>query len=445
MFVPGDQHVIVGTKEGTLELFSLSSAELLQRVEAHKGAIWSIDLHPNGRGFVSGGSDKELKFWSFDLARGRRDGDGDGPKTLSMVHTRTLRLGDEILCVKHSPDGKYVAAALLDCTVKVFHEDSLKFFISLYGHRLPVLCMDISSDGTLLASAGADKNVKIWGLDFGDCHKSFLAHDDSVMALKFVPDTHYVLTGGKDKLIRYWDADKFELVYSLPAHDGEVFAIAVSRFGQSFVSAGADRSIRLWQRTQEQVFLDEEREERLEELFDEGNQFPSPSPSPYPFPSPSPSPPHPQPLMPFVGVVAREPDAIGALPGSGMVDPKTLESAPATEKPSSETVKSGEKLMQALDLVELEQKRWCEYELAVANSKDSNVNQPSVNPELIGLPPKRFLLRSLTHLRSSELEVVSAHHLYHLCSHHHYHLNLHPLHLHPLYHHHHHHRNHNYP
>lgn len=71
--------------------------------------------------------------------------------------------------------------ALLDSTVKIFHDDSLKFFLSLYGHKLPVMSMDISDDGTLLATGSADKTVKIWGLDFGDCHRSLLAHDDSIM------------------------------------------------------------------------------------------------------------------------------------------------------------------------------------------------------------------------------------------------------------------------
>jgi len=42
------------------------------------------------------------------------------------------------LCVVLSPNGKYIAVSLLDSTVKVFYEDSLKFFLSLYGHRLPV-------------------------------------------------------------------------------------------------------------------------------------------------------------------------------------------------------------------------------------------------------------------------------------------------------------------
>ena len=64
---------------------------------------------------------------------------------------------------------------------QVFYLDSLKFFLSLYGHKLPVLCMDISSDSTLLVSGSADKNIKVWGLDFGDCHKSLFAHGDTVM------------------------------------------------------------------------------------------------------------------------------------------------------------------------------------------------------------------------------------------------------------------------
>ena len=65
--------------------------------------------------------------------------------------------------------------------VQVHFMDSLKFFLSLYGHKLPVLSMDISTDSSLLISGSADKNIKIWGLDFGDCHRSLFAHADSVM------------------------------------------------------------------------------------------------------------------------------------------------------------------------------------------------------------------------------------------------------------------------
>jgi U3 small nucleolar RNA-associated protein 12 len=38
---------------------------------------------------------------------------------------------------------------------------SLKFFLSLYGHKLPATTLDISSDSTLLISGSADKNIKV--------------------------------------------------------------------------------------------------------------------------------------------------------------------------------------------------------------------------------------------------------------------------------------------
>ena len=167
------------------------------------------------------------------------------------------------------------AALSARARAQVFFLDSLKFFLSLYGHKLPVLSMDISSDGALLVSSSADKNIKIWGLDFGDCHKSLFAHQDSIMqarppalpglahagqrqrgcglccnaeramyALKasvsqawilwpaptwarrpgqvaFVPGTHYVFTAGKDRLVKFWDADRWELLLTLEGHHAE--------------------------------------------------------------------------------------------------------------------------------------------------------------------------------------------------------------------------------
>lgn len=43
---------------------------------------------------------------------------------------------EDVLSVRYSPNGKLLAVALLDSTVKVFYQDSLKFFLSLYGHKV---------------------------------------------------------------------------------------------------------------------------------------------------------------------------------------------------------------------------------------------------------------------------------------------------------------------
>lgn len=207
VFAPGDRFAIVGTKDGKLQLVELLTGDALEEHQAHEEAVWSMDVRPDGKGMCTCSSDKTVKFWDFGVVRpGDSDSDSDsdedeeeggkgqqaamsgagasdsGLATLTLEHARTMKLGEGALYVRYSPsmrtDKLLVAVSLLDNTVKVFFEDTLKFFLSLYGHRLPVMSMDISRDGTLLVTASSDKNVKIWGLDFGDCHRSMFAHDD---------------------------------------------------------------------------------------------------------------------------------------------------------------------------------------------------------------------------------------------------------------------------
>uniref|UniRef100_M4A5Z4 WD repeat-containing protein 3 n=1 Tax=Xiphophorus maculatus TaxID=8083 RepID=M4A5Z4_XIPMA len=256
LFVPGDRQIILGTKNGKLQIFELASGSLLETVDAHSGAVWSLCLAPDQRGIISGSADKTVKFWEFELVKDK----GTDQKRLTVTHTRTLQLEEDVLCVKFSPDHRLLAVSLLDCTVKVFYTDTLKFFLSLYGHKLPVLCLDITHDSALIATGSADRNVKIWGLDFGDCHRSLFAHDDSVMFLQFVPKTHLFFTAGKDKKIKQWDADKFEHIQTLEGHHREVWSLAISPNGDHLVSSSHDKSLRLWERTREPIILEEERE-----------------------------------------------------------------------------------------------------------------------------------------------------------------------------------------
>ncbi|PHH92343.1 hypothetical protein CDD83_7831 [Cordyceps sp. RAO-2017] len=272
-FLPGDKVVVVGTKSGELQLFDVASSSLLDSIQAHEGAIWSLQVHPDGRSVVSGSADKSAKFWDFKIVQEEVLGTKRTTAKLKLVQSRTLKVSDDILSLRFSPDAKLLAVALLDSTVKVFFVESLKLYLNLYGHKLPVLSMDISYDSKLIVTSSADKNIRIWGLDFGDCHKALFGHQDSILQVAFVPHNsdgngHHFFSSSKDKTIRYWDGDKFEQIQRMDGHHGEVWSIAVSRSGNFLVSAGHDKSIRVWEETDEQIFLEEEREKELEELYE---------------------------------------------------------------------------------------------------------------------------------------------------------------------------------
>lgn len=272
-FLPGDKIVVIGTRAGALELFDIASSTLISTLEAHTGAIWTLDVHPNGTSLVTGSADKSVKFFSFEIFHDEIPGTKRTSPRFGLKQTRTLQLSDEILSVRFSPDARLLAVSLLDNTVRVYFNDTLKPFLNLYGHKLPVLSLSISYDSKLIATCSADKNIRIWGLDFGDCHKAFFAHSDSIMAVAFVPNNadgngHHVFSASKDKTIKYWDADKFQHIQTLPSHHGEIWAMAISRSGDFLVSASHDKSIRIWRQTDEQLFLEEEREKELEDLYD---------------------------------------------------------------------------------------------------------------------------------------------------------------------------------
>jgi U3 small nucleolar RNA-associated protein 12 len=154
-FLPGNTHIVIGTREGHLLIVDVASGDIVYTEEnAHDGAIWSLDLHPpgpnHGMALVTGSADKQVKFWDLES----QEGDDDAQVHPMVVHARTLQMSDDVMCVRYShcadPSKRLVFVASLDSTIKVFFDDSLKFFLSLYGHKLPVLAFDCSDDDTIL-------------------------------------------------------------------------------------------------------------------------------------------------------------------------------------------------------------------------------------------------------------------------------------------------------
>lgn len=381
-FLPGGTLVIVGTRQGELQLFDLASSTLLFTEEGHSAAIWSLDLTANGKRLVTGSADKSCKFWDFQVVQELVQGTKDKYLPhLKLIHDTTLELTDDILSVKISSDDRYLAVSLLDNTVKVFFFDSLKFYLSLYGHKLPVLSIDISFDSKMIITSSADKNIKIWGLDFGDCHKSIFAHQDSIMSVKFEADTHNFFSCGKDGVVKRWDGDKFDCIQKLNAHQSEVWCIAVSPDGRTLVSTSHDHSIRVWQETDDQVFLEEEKEREMEEQYEDT-------------------------LLKSL----ESGDGDDQFSKDRGDDEEMTDEASGVNKQTIESLKAGEKLMEALDLGVTELESWENYEKSLKSWKKKKSSEPPMKPQPNAIltamqkKPEYYIMDTLKSIKPSQLE-----------------------------------------
>ncbi|KAG4303529.1 hypothetical protein PCK1_000047 [Pneumocystis canis] len=359
-----NKYIILGTKGGYLELFNIPSSSMVERIEAHKGSIWSLKIQPDGRGFITGSADKTVKFWDLKINENPSE---DEISKLYIKETRILELMDAVLYVCLSPDNRLIAVSLLDTTVKVFYRDTLKFFLSLYGHKLPVLCMDISSDSKLLVTSSADKNIKIWGLDFGDCHKSIFAHQDSIMQVIFEKKGHNFFSTGKDKLIKYWDGDKFENILKLEGHHGEIWALVISNNNQFIISGSHDRSIRIWYQTDEPIFLEEQKEKELEKLY--------------------------------------EKDLVEKLDNYEMTEDKKVDELASTGKQTIESVIDGERIINALEVGIRDMELMKEYE--EAKKKIDGLKNPARDPIFVAngnISAEEYVMNVLERVHLSHLE-----------------------------------------
>lgn len=354
VFLNEDKNLLVGDAAGRLHFVELSTGDIIDSVEAHGGSVRALCMRPDRKGLMSGGADKCIKFWEYKAAKHR------------LKHLKTLQLGDEITYLSYSPDLRYIAAATLDMTVKVFFEDTLKFYLSLYGHKLPVTAFDISADGKVLISASADKNVKVWSLEFGECRKSIFAHSEAITAIAFVPGTLLFLTASKDRTLKYWDGGRFLELQQLTGHQGEVWAMAVANDGETIVSVSRDRSTRVWRRGEEMLFPEEEKERALEEQFERS--------------------------MVEENVHERSEEA---------------ESSRPTVKTVA-TLKAGERIVECIEAADDERRKWDEYE--AAKVRGIAMEEPTPGPFFLALSrgrsqtPADFVLAAFERIPLPDME-----------------------------------------
>jgi U3 small nucleolar RNA-associated protein 12 len=74
--------------------------------------IWCLDSLPDRSGFVSCSADKHIKVWKWDASK-------DGGVHVSLTEAVSINAGQDVLCVKVSPDSKLIAASLVSNVIKV--------------------------------------------------------------------------------------------------------------------------------------------------------------------------------------------------------------------------------------------------------------------------------------------------------------------------------------
>jgi serine/threonine protein kinase len=162
-----------------------------------------------------------------------------------MVELQTFGHVDRVNSVTWSPDGRYLASASIDRTVRVWEIATGRLLRTLEGHRGKLSSVAWSPNGRFIASGDLDEansTVRIWEADTGQLQRTLTGHTKGVASVAWSPDGRYLASGSWDGTVRIWDAATGHLLRTLK---GEAWSVVWSPDSR-YLASGSSDEVRIW-------------------------------------------------------------------------------------------------------------------------------------------------------------------------------------------------------
>ncbi|XP_053672467.1 protein HIRA homolog [Anopheles nili] len=189
-------------------------------------SIFSIDIHPSGERFATGGQGCDsgrVVIWNMaPVLSEEAEANKSVPRVLCQMDNHLACVN----CVRWSGNGLMLASGGDDKLVMIWKKT-------------------ISGGGGIGAFGGGSKSVEHWR-----CISTLRGHAGDVLDLAWSPQDRWIASCSVDNTIIIWDAQHFpKIVHVLKGHTGLVKGVTWDPVGKFIASQSDDRSLKVWKTT----------------------------------------------------------------------------------------------------------------------------------------------------------------------------------------------------
>mmetsp|Transcript_40541 Transcript_40541/g.82878 ORF Transcript_40541/g.82878 Transcript_40541/m.82878 type:complete len:477 (-) Transcript_40541:214-1644(-) len=259
------RRLVTASKDGTLRTWDAATCRSVHVLSGHMASVTAVRW--SGQGLVmSSSEDRSIKVWDPEkgiLCRSL-EGHAHWVNHIALSTDHVMRNAPpNAKAAALTPQQRYdlalggdgverMVSASDDHTMYLWEPSrSKKPLTRMTGHVQPINHVSFSPNGRLIASASFDKSVRLWHGATGKYLATLRGHVGAVYQVAWSSDSRLLVSASKDSTLKLWDVEPGSKTFGklrldLPGHADEVFAVDWSADGAKVASGSKDCSLKLW-------------------------------------------------------------------------------------------------------------------------------------------------------------------------------------------------------
>ena len=215
-----------------IQLWNTEAGNILQRLSIEGANCFrTAALSPDGKRIAIAMRDYSVRVYEFKT--------GEFIK-VSPEHTAN------IMAIAFSPDGEKILTGSWDKTARICDSKTGKLVTTLQGHAFYISSVTFSPDGEKILTGSADNTARLWNSTTGEFHTTFTKHTQTVTSAAFSPNGEDCITGSSVGEIFIWNATTGKLLKTFIHPDSQISSVAFSLNEDTVFATSAGKAARVW-------------------------------------------------------------------------------------------------------------------------------------------------------------------------------------------------------